>query len=223
MTTVRLGGPRPDVPLLLQLGKKEGISSKSSWKVVLETLAEVAVSTQVPSRGFLQAHLVKQTERGRPPPHQEALPFALDLPPRCASGQMAGTWVMERHQDIVAGLQQASLPLIRYATGLDLGSGNLISHAARGVQHEAQARGRADVQQPEERSGDIGKGLHIQIQLSPQIPRDRGDKPLTWRKPCLPRGSAGGRGPGWRPTGPAGPPAGAACGVARSRVMCCPC
>lgn len=55
------------------------------------------------------------------------------------------TWVVERHQNIVGGLHGAAPSLLHNVASLDFGSVDLLAHAARGVQDEAQAGGWGDV------------------------------------------------------------------------------
>lgn len=61
-----------------------------------------------------------------------------------------GTWVVERHQHVTGRLHGAATPLLHDAASLDFGGIDLLAHATRGVQDEAQAGGRGQVQQPEE-------------------------------------------------------------------------
>lgn len=128
------------------------------------------------------------------------------------------TWIMERHEDVVDRLHGAAPSLSHNVASLDFGSIDLLTHAARGVQDEAQAGGRADVQQSGEQAGDPGKSLHVCPQpLFTQVPQEHtsvkeciSQRPLTWRNPCLPGGFSGDRRPRRRPEGPVLPPGGAA-------------
>lgn len=95
--------------------------------------------------------------------------------------QTTVTWVMERHQDIVDGLHGAAPALLHNVAGLDFRSVDLLAHAARGVQDEAQAGGGGDVQQPGESHHE--GCAHLFQPLVSQLPEEHLGSPSEGHSP----------------------------------------